>query len=205
MDISMPIMDGYEAIDAIRANSKYDNIPIVALTSLALDSDIDKIFFKGANAYIGKPLKMGYLYTVCKLFLNPKVDTPKPIEEKENDEVGVVDVSGALNIVRGIQHASGSEALYNEVLDEFISAYGNSDETLQRMVDENRLEQVKRLCLDMKGLTGAIGAEKMFDIVDAMHKQFLYNNVHLIPKFVETYHNGLTELNLAIKKYRAES
>ena len=206
MDISMPIMDGYETIDAIRKDTNYDTIPVVALTSLALDSDIDKMFYIGANAYLGKPMKMGYLYTVFKLFLNPQQDITEPSEKDEKDGAKEnVDTSSGLNTVRGIEHANGSEALYNEVLDEFLSAYGNSDETLQRMVDENRLEQVKRLCLDMKGLTAAIGAEDMFEIVDAMHKQFLYNTVHLIPKFVETYQNGLHKLNLAIKSYRDKS
>ena len=104
---------------------------------------------------------------------------------------------------RGIKNANDSEEIYREMLEEFILAYGDSDDTLGRMVKENRHQHVKRLCLDMKRLTDMIGAYEMFDIVDAMYKQYVYNNVHLIPKFVETYHDGLSKLLNSIERYKS--
>jgi len=202
MDISMPIMDGYDAIAQIRENSKYDHIPVVASTSMTLESEINKMFLSGANAYLGKPLNIGYLYSILDNFISESKSDK--VENKKVQKKPLKSING-LDFRKGIQHANSSEELYKEVLNEFILAYGESDETIRRMINENRYQQAKRLCLDMKGITAAIGAYEMFDIVDAMHKQYIYNNLHLIPKFVDTYHDGLVKLLVAIEHYKSES
>ena len=202
MDISMPIMDGYETITKIRNQTKFDDVPIIALTSLALDNDINKIFRVGSNGYLRKPLKIGYLYSTLQEFLNEQdgVDSIKKVKSKVKKYSG----RDGLDVEKGIRHSNGSEELYKEVLDEFLSAYKGSGESLALWVNESRYEHVKRLCLDMKGLTSTIGAYKMFELVDTMHKQFLYNNVHLIPKFVESYDKELQSLVETIKEYMSE-
>jgi len=201
MDISMPIMDGYEAITKIRNQTKFDTVPIIALTSLALDNDINKIFRVGSNGYLRKPLKIGYLYAILKEFLiEESHSVAKKSVPKKDKYVG----EDGLDVKKGISHSNGSQELYIEVLDEFLSAYGDSAESLKEWIREKRYEHIKRLCLDMKGLTGTIGAYKMFELVDTMHKQFLYNNIHLIPKFVESYELELEKLILTINKYMDE-
>lgn len=199
MDINMPIMDGYDTISEIRKNRHYSQIPIVVLTSLMLESDIDKMFQSGANAYIGKPLHIDFLYSVLALFLTKEIVSPKEDTPKKR----IYPKIDGLNVEKGIKSANDNEELYREILSEFVLAYGDSDETLGRMVEDDRHQHVKRLCLDMKRLTDMIGAYDMFDIVDSMHKQYYYNNAHLIPKFVETYHDGLKRLLTAIEEYRA--
>lgn len=54
MDIGMPVVDGYQATDAIRQLSS--DIPIVAVTAFAYDEDRRKVMSKGFNGYLSKPL-----------------------------------------------------------------------------------------------------------------------------------------------------
>lgn len=54
MDIGMPVVDGYQATDAIRQLSS--NIPIVAVTAFAYDEDRRKVMSRGFNGYLSKPL-----------------------------------------------------------------------------------------------------------------------------------------------------
>ena len=54
MDISMPVMDGYEATAQIRQQSA--NVPILALTAYAYPSDQERILHSGMNAYLSKPV-----------------------------------------------------------------------------------------------------------------------------------------------------
>ncbi len=57
MDIRMPIMNGYEATDAIRAMNRSDvSMPIVAMTADAYSDDIQRCLEHGMNAHIAKPI-----------------------------------------------------------------------------------------------------------------------------------------------------
>ncbi|MCD8081448.1 MAG: response regulator [Bacteroides sp.] len=54
MDISMPIMDGYEATKEIRSIS--DSVPILAITAYAYSADKERILRNGFDGYASKPL-----------------------------------------------------------------------------------------------------------------------------------------------------
>lgn len=58
MDLSMPVMDGYQATRLIRSNKgEQCNVPIIAMTANAFSDDINKCFEIGMNDHISKPFK----------------------------------------------------------------------------------------------------------------------------------------------------
>jgi predicted ATPase/signal transduction histidine kinase/ActR/RegA family two-component response regulator len=71
MDIQMPILDGLSAIQQIRSDQQFSQLPIVALTALAMASDQNRCLAAGANDYLSKPVKLKKLAdTVQKLIAN---------------------------------------------------------------------------------------------------------------------------------------
>lgn len=67
LDISMPVIKGKEALKTIRSEAKWARIPIIILTSSALDADREECLRLGATAYVVKPNDwQGYL-TLFKL------------------------------------------------------------------------------------------------------------------------------------------
>jgi CheY-like chemotaxis protein len=56
LDIKMPKIDGLEVLRQVRAASQLKLIPVVMLTSSKEDSDLDKSYRLGANAYVVKPI-----------------------------------------------------------------------------------------------------------------------------------------------------
>jgi len=72
MDIQMPKMDGLEATRRIRKSKKFQNLPIVALTSATEKEEYRNIIKAGMNAYLSKPVVLGKLYNVFRLFIGDK-------------------------------------------------------------------------------------------------------------------------------------
>lgn len=56
MDLHMPVMDGFDAADHIRALPGFEGVPIVAVTASAMVGDRDKILARGFHGYIAKPI-----------------------------------------------------------------------------------------------------------------------------------------------------
>ncbi|MDL2271776.1 response regulator [Desulfovibrio sp. OttesenSCG-928-I05] len=69
MDLQMPVMDGYQAARHIRANSRYDGLPIVAMTAHALESERERCLELGMQGHISKPIDVGILYQTLQTFL----------------------------------------------------------------------------------------------------------------------------------------
>jgi two-component system cell cycle response regulator DivK len=56
MDIQLPGMDGLEATALLKADETTRDIPVIALTALAMKGDEARIRAAGCDGYIGKPL-----------------------------------------------------------------------------------------------------------------------------------------------------
>ena len=69
MDLQMPVMDGYETTCAIRANPRFDNIPIISLTADAMQEVADECLKIGMNDNITKPIEFESLIRIFKNWL----------------------------------------------------------------------------------------------------------------------------------------
>ncbi len=61
LDLMMPVMDGYEVIEHLRANEATKELPIVILSALNSNDDVKRGFDLGANDFITKPIIMDKL------------------------------------------------------------------------------------------------------------------------------------------------
>ena len=69
MDMSLPVMDGFEAFDAIRKSEEHKNIPIIALTASAMKGSREDILDYGFDDYISKPIDEPMFWRVLKYYL----------------------------------------------------------------------------------------------------------------------------------------
>jgi hypothetical protein len=72
MDIQIPGMDGLEAMQHIRCDLNLVDLPIVALTALAMTGDRDLCLAAGANDFLTKPVKLKQLASTIQQLLASK-------------------------------------------------------------------------------------------------------------------------------------
>jgi CheY-like chemotaxis protein len=198
MDINMPVMDGFTATQAIRYDPKFDNIPILALTALVLDSEKKKMFNSGMNAYLSKPLDISKLYAALRLFLQPRATQApklKRVMQPQDDNI--------LNTQRGIINTNNNRLLYIELLNEFAEAYKSSDVVFAKLVQEHRYEQLKMMSIDVRGITATIGAYSMNKKIEAISKDIVFKRYDNLDKAIEIYRDELRQLIKNINGYLA--
>ena len=69
MDMMMPEMDGYEAIEQIRENEILHNLPVIAVTAKAMKGDREKCLEAGMSDYVAKPVNIDQLLSLMRVWL----------------------------------------------------------------------------------------------------------------------------------------
>ena len=73
MDMSLPVLDGWEATRRIKANDATRRIPVIALTAHAMAGDREKAIEVGCDDYDTKPVEISRLVGKITALLKPKV------------------------------------------------------------------------------------------------------------------------------------
>jgi two-component system CheB/CheR fusion protein len=68
-DISMPGMDGYELLKELRGQSRYVNVPAIALTGFGREEDAERARQAGFITHLTKPLNFGHLVRLACVIL----------------------------------------------------------------------------------------------------------------------------------------
>jgi CheY-like chemotaxis protein len=75
MDMSLPVMDGWEATRRIKAAAETRHIPIIALTAHAIAGDRERCLEAGCDDYENKPVKFPQLIAKINTFLGITEDS----------------------------------------------------------------------------------------------------------------------------------
>jgi CheY-like chemotaxis protein len=92
-DVSMPVMDGFKTVEAIRRHPKFNDIPVFFLTALRDKEKIKQTYAVGGNLYLQKPVDPVRLIGAIDAYVEefdlrprPKSHTPKEVEELSSSE-----------------------------------------------------------------------------------------------------------------------
>ncbi len=169
MDIQMPVMDGLEAVRQIRFREVWKDLPVIAMTAHALDEERARALEAGMSDHISKPIDPDVLYrTVLKWFERQKTGTDLQSKPGENP-----DYQGLFRMEEGLRRAGGKRALYNSLLSQFKSSLPDTLERLESIIEARNPEDLAALCHQLKGVSGNLGAIRLFQTVEAAEKMIL--------------------------------
>ena len=72
MDVQMPDLDGLETTRIIRRDSRWQNLPVVAMTARAMEGDRECCLAAGMNGYLSKPIHAAHLLSLVESFTAPR-------------------------------------------------------------------------------------------------------------------------------------
>ncbi|MYM38122.1 response regulator [Pseudoduganella sp. CY13W] len=83
MDLAMPVMDGHEATRLLRQDKRYDELPLIAVTSRALAGMQARCIEEGMQDYITKPIDPQRLYAVLSRWLGMSIKVIPPVPPRD--------------------------------------------------------------------------------------------------------------------------
>ena len=163
MDCHMPVMNGYEATQAIRQMSrlKKHKIPIIAMTANVMQKDIEHCFEIGMDEYIGKPFELDLFKKKLSRWVDfDCVDEYAFFDETEKSQPTVHErVPADLTALR--DNAMGDEEFIREMVALFVSQGAAQIEALtEHCVDGSSHDWVE-ISHALKGTAGGVGADTM--------------------------------------------
>ena len=137
-DIRMPVLDGYGLLKKLKADSRYQNIPILAVTASIMREEKEKFLTYGFNAVIEKPIEQEILMNYLKKYFEYEVI------ETESDTIEVSTISDLKILeISSEVHTAFTNATKNGMISELGRfakyaieyAIDNDDEALKEYAD----------------------------------------------------------------------
>ncbi|MFC1858778.1 response regulator, partial [Thermodesulfobacteriota bacterium] len=178
MDLQMPVMDGYAAAQEIRKDTRFDNLPIVAMTADAMSGVREKVLDIGMNDYVTKPIDPRELFGALAKWVKPGERVlPEWFEQQPKTDIPgehFPDLPG-IDVQNGIMRVGGNIEAYKKILNKFIANQGDADQTIRHAMDKNNMEEAVRLAHTLKGVSGNIGAGELHESAEIL-ETFLKDN-----------------------------
>jgi len=177
MDANMPIMDGYEATERLKASPKTSLIPIVALTGSTMPDEIRAMSACGMDDRLEKPIKVPELFSVFSKYL-----TVQPLEEDLSEDVLP---DQFYSYEDGLERCGGDQTLYKDIVGEFMRLYKHSDRQFEKFYEAKDAQAIKEMSLDIKGVSANIGAYGLAVAAKKINQSSLASTS--MPRFIENY------------------
>ena len=162
MDCQMPVMDGFEATRKIRQDSRFAELPILAMTANAMAGDKEKCVEAGMNDHIAKPIDVPHLFQILALWVKPSqsaVLSAPPTATKTGDDE-LPDIPG-LDLKAALARVVGKTKLLRKFLVSFHDDQAEAVLRIRAALAAGDHETAAREAHTVKGLAGNIGADHM--------------------------------------------
>ncbi|MCX7156606.1 MAG: bacteriohemerythrin [Rhodocyclales bacterium] len=161
MDIQMPVMDGLAATRAIRAQTRYASLPIVAMTAYTMEHEKQISAAAGMNDHISKPFDNNSFYRTLARWLGGKLNEQKPAPpEAAAPPTAAADGLHRLrgvDVAAGVARFGGRTDRYQHWLEDFMRSIGAVPDKLRVELSNGHKEEAAKTAHDFKGRAGSLG------------------------------------------------
>lgn len=176
MDMHMPVMDGIATTEAIRRNSAWNDIPVIAMTANNFASDIQRCTDAGMCDFVTKPIDPDILRDVVKKWVVAAALRPantasalttavtQPVAAQPTKTLPMLEalltVEG-LDAERGLAHFGGKKATYREMLRRFVASHQTAAQSLKKTFDAGDTALLIQQASSMAEAAEQVGADQV--------------------------------------------
>lgn len=200
MDMQMPVLDGYQTMRLIRKmeNGSPKHMPIIALTANAIESETQKCFEAGADAYVAKPFRPDYLFDEIQSLLHAS--------DKKNMKNDTISIDmGTFSMF-----LNNNRPLMVKTLEQLITAFHDEESVLQNKALANDPIELRKVVHRMKPNFGIVGLTEWESfckeiegneaLTPAQSEVVIHRILGVIPSLVEAISNEQTKMKQVIQE-----
>jgi PAS domain S-box-containing protein len=211
MDVQMPVMSGYEAATLIRQDSRFKDLPIIAMTAYAMSGARDQCLEAGMNDYVSKPIDPDHLFSMLIKWTKAGLIHAKTQTQNRYDTPGVQNMDGSfpqsitgIDIASGLNRANGNQILYAKLLVEFAGKYATIKDEIKNTIHQQDMKTAERLAHTLKGVAGNISATGIQTAAGALEEAIRKDDAvifnHLLSELDLVLQPVLSSINLLVPR-----
>ncbi|WP_085725625.1 response regulator [Pseudomonas sp. R37(2017)] len=172
MDCQMPVMDGYTATGKIREQSRWANLPVIAMTANAMAGDRERALACGMNDHICKPLNVEDMFVTLAKWIHPRPGRgamPADVLPVTTESAASLPASlPGIDMQAGLGTCMGKVELYLRLLRRFRSSHQAFCSEFQAARDQGDPLAAARLAHTLRGTAGNMGAIEVANAAAAL-------------------------------------
>ena len=157
MDLQMPEIDGITATKLLRADPRFQSLPIIAMTAHALVEERQRCIEAGMNDHVSKPIDPDALFATLARWTHPgspngaKAAGRSPAPAVEIPEIDGVDTASGLKRVADNRH------LYRSLLGQFAEKQEDAGTRMLNALQRGDIKLAEQIAHTVKGVSGNLG------------------------------------------------
>jgi len=160
MDIQMPEMDGITATKWIREDPAYQDLPIIAMTAHAMETERQRCLDAGMRDHVAKPFEPSRLFEVLVAYadnrrpaLSEEEQNPSPQARADSADGSSLESLTTVDIDKAMEITRDADVLAS-LLRDFRRNNANAGTELRQAIEADHLEEAGRIVHRIKGVAG---------------------------------------------------